>query len=154
MLSLQSNILVKCGVWKTILTICEIQNEFLSNTYPPEVHIDPQQRCAVLNFYSDKMAILPFRQSESIEDAASASKDRSKRLEDDQSRYFDLSFCLGLARLLKHWAHCRWPYAPSYVIDVSEIDSRIRNVIDMVFLHDYYEPTLAILYQSNPTWTG
>lgn len=24
----------------------------------------------------------------------------------------------------------------------------------MVFLHDYYEPTLAILYQSNPTWTG
>jgi hypothetical protein len=47
------------------------------------------------------MAILPFRQSESVEDAASASKDRSKRLEDDQSRYSDLSFCLSLARLLK-----------------------------------------------------
>ncbi|KAG2188997.1 hypothetical protein INT44_004139 [Umbelopsis vinacea] len=116
----------------------EFKNEFLSNSYPPEVHIDPQQRCAVLNFYSDKMAILPFRQSENVEDAVSASKDRSKRLEDDQSRY----------------SHSRWPYAPSYVMDVSEIDSRIRNVIDMVFLHDYYEPTLAILYQSNPTWTG
>ncbi|GAB5591624.1 mRNA cleavage and polyadenylation factor subunit [Umbelopsis nana] len=111
----------------------EFKNEFLSNSYPPEVHIDPQQRCAVLNFYSDKIAILPFRQSEILDDAAQTAKDKSKHHEDDQ---------------------LRWPYAPSFVLDVSEIDSRIRNVIDMVFLHDYYEPTLAILYQAHPTWTG
>jgi hypothetical protein len=47
------------------------------------------------------MAILPFRQSENIEDAVATSKDRSKRLEDDQSRYGGLLFCMSLARLLK-----------------------------------------------------
>ncbi|KAM3586172.1 mRNA cleavage and polyadenylation factor subunit [Umbelopsis sp. WA50703] len=111
----------------------EFKKEFLFNAYPPEVHIDPQQRCAVLNFYSDKIAILPFRQSDGPSDNRKPSKEGGRHLEDDASR---------------------WPYSSSFVLDVSEIDSRIRNVIDMVFLHDYYEPTLAILYQSNPTWTG
>lgn len=68
------------------LNIWKLQNEFLSNSYPPEVHIDPQQRCAVLNFYSDKIAILPFRQSEVLDDAAQTAKDKSKHHEDDQLR--------------------------------------------------------------------
>lgn len=48
----------------------------------------------------------------------------------------------------------KWPYSPSFLIDLETIDSRIKNVIDMVFLADYYEPTLAILFQSEQTWTG
>jgi cleavage and polyadenylation specificity factor subunit 1 len=43
---------------------------------------------------------------------------------------------------------------PSFLIDLETIDARIKNVIDMVFLSDYYEPTLAILFQSEQTWTG
>lgn len=52
--------------------------------------------------------------------------------------------------------HCisKWPYSPSFLIDLESIDPRIKNVIDMVFLADYYEPTLAILFQSEQTWTG
>jgi hypothetical protein len=68
-----------------------LQNEFLSNTYLPEVHIDPQQRCAVLNFYSDKIAILPFRQSEDLGDVMPLPKDKNKRHDDDQSRYLEFS---------------------------------------------------------------
>lgn len=51
--------------------------------------------------------------------------------------------------------HCRkWPYYPSFIIDLATLDSRIKNVIDMTFLSDYYEPTLAILFQPEQTWTG
>lgn len=50
--------------------------------------------------------------------------------------------------------YSKWPYSPSFLIDLESIDSRIKNVIDMVFLADYYEPTLAILFQSEETWTG
>lgn len=50
---------------------------------------------------------------------------------------------------------CRkWPYSSSFVIDLESIDKRIKNVIDMTFLGDYYEPTLAILFETEPTWTG
>ena len=48
----------------------------------------------------------------------------------------------------------KWPYDPSFLIDLETIDPKIQNVIDMVFLSDYYEPTLAILFQSEHTWTG
>lgn len=69
-------------------------------------------------------------------------------------RRLSVTACILGISVAKYWRSVRWPYAPSFVLDVSEIDSRIRNVIDMVFLHDYYEPTLAILYQAHPTWTG
>lgn len=48
----------------------------------------------------------------------------------------------------------KWPYSSSFVIDLESIDKRIKNVIDMTFLGDYYEPTLAILFETEPTWTG
>ncbi|CAG8787288.1 5987_t:CDS:2, partial [Acaulospora morrowiae] len=47
-----------------------------------------------------------------------------------------------------------WPYLPSFVIELSSIQSRIKNVIDMRFLYDYYEPTLAILFEPCQTWPG
>ncbi|KAF9917041.1 Cleavage and polyadenylation specificity factor subunit 1 [Lobosporangium transversale] len=43
---------------------------------------------------------------------------------------------------------------PSYVMTLSDIDSKIKNLIDMVFLYDFYEPTLAILFSPEQTWTG
>ncbi|KAI8145123.1 CPSF A subunit region-domain-containing protein [Fennellomyces sp. T-0311] len=102
----------------------EFKKEFLTNPYPPDIHIDPQQRCAVLNFYGDKLAVLPFRQSEALETSNNANE------------------------------HQKWPYSSSFVIDLESIDRRIKNVIDMTFLGDYYEPTLAILFQTDQTWTG
>ncbi|CDH59136.1 cleavage and polyadenylation specificity factorsubunit 1 [Lichtheimia corymbifera JMRC:FSU:9682] len=102
----------------------EYKKEFLSNPYPTDIHIDPQQRCAVLNFYGDKLAVLPFRQSDKLDES---NKDYNQE---------------------------KWPYSSSFVIDLESIDKRIKNVIDMTFLGDYYEPTLAILFETEPTWTG
>ncbi|KAI9364067.1 CPSF A subunit region-domain-containing protein [Pilaira anomala] len=106
----------------------EFKKEFLTNPYPSSIHIDPQQRCAVLNFYDNKLAVLPFRQADKLDERQGDAE------EEDE-------------------AH-KWPYSPSFLIDLESIDPRIKNVIDMVFLADYYEPTLAILFQSEQTWTG
>jgi cleavage and polyadenylation specificity factor subunit 1 len=57
----------------------------LTNPYNPEIHIDPQQRCAILHFYADKLAVLPFRQSEMI-GIAGGQMDGIGEDEDDQSR--------------------------------------------------------------------
>ncbi|KAK3835815.1 MAG: CPSF A subunit region-domain-containing protein [Linnemannia elongata] len=99
----------------------DYKQEFLNNSHPTEIRVDPSRRCAVLTFYGDRLAVLPFRQDEiTIGD------------EDD----------------------AKWPYLPSYVMSLSDIDSKIKNVIDMVFLYDFFEPTLAILYSPQQTWTG
>lgn len=106
----------------------EFKKEFLTNPYPSSIHIDPQQRCAVMNFYDNKLAVLPFRQADRLDE-------RQGDMDDDEEAQ-------------------KWPYLPSFLIDLETIDVRIKNVIDMVFLADYYEPTLAILFQSEQTWTG
>ncbi|KAL4213346.1 CPSF A subunit region-domain-containing protein [Rhizopus microsporus] len=104
----------------------EFKKEFLANPNPSSIHIDPQQRCAVLNFYDNKLAVLPFRQTDKLDE-------RPGDADEDEEK---------------------WPYQPSFVIDLSTLDSRIKNIIDMSFLSDYYEPTLAILFQPEQTWTG
>ncbi|XP_068855414.1 cleavage and polyadenylation specificity factor subunit 1-like [Aphelocoma coerulescens] len=45
-------------------------------------------------------------------------------------------------------------FLPSYIIDVRELDEKLLNIIDMQFLHGYYEPTLLILFEPNQTWPG
>ncbi|KAF9924351.1 Cleavage and polyadenylation specificity factor subunit 1 [Linnemannia zychae] len=101
----------------------DYKQEFLNNSHPTEIRVDPSRRCAVLTFYGDRLAVLPFRQDEIvIGDEEDASK--------------------------------KWPYLPSYVMALSDIDPKIKNVIDMVFLYDFFEPTLAILYSPQQTWTG
>ncbi|CEP07342.1 hypothetical protein [Parasitella parasitica] len=107
----------------------EFKKEFLTNPYPSSIHIDPQQRCAVLNFYDNKLAVLPFRQADKLDER------QGGEAEDEREAQ-------------------KWPYFPSFLIDLVSIDARIKNVIDMVFLSDYYEPTLAILFQPEQTWTG
>ncbi|CAG05995.1 unnamed protein product [Tetraodon nigroviridis] len=45
-------------------------------------------------------------------------------------------------------------FLPTYIIDVRELDEKLLNIIDMKFLHGYYEPTLLILFEPNQTWPG
>ncbi|KAJ3211452.1 Cleavage and polyadenylation specificity factor subunit 1 [Entophlyctis luteolus] len=48
----------------------------------------------------------------------------------------------------------KYPFHPSHVFKISEIDPKVRRIVDFVFLHDFFEPTLAILYETYQTWTG
>ncbi|RKP05219.1 CPSF A subunit region-domain-containing protein [Thamnocephalis sphaerospora] len=42
----------------------------------------------------------------------------------------------------------------SIVIPFSEIGPEIKNVLSVRFLNNFYEPTLAVLYEPAETWTG
>ncbi|KLO09211.1 cleavage factor protein [Schizopora paradoxa] len=47
------------------------------------------------------------------------------------------------------------PYEPSFLLDLaSEVDTRIRDVVDYTFLPGYINPTVAVLFQNPQTWAG
>jgi hypothetical protein len=47
------------------------------------------------------------------------------------------------------------PYSPSFVLDLhTEVDQRIKNVVDFAFLPGFNQPTVAVLFESVRTWTG
>ncbi|GAA97624.1 uncharacterized protein L969DRAFT_94765 [Mixia osmundae IAM 14324] len=88
------------------------------------LRVDQASRCVALLLPDNTLGILPFFQDLS-------------ELEDMTRE--------GLQSL---------PYAPSLTIDLSEIGPGIRNVVDFAFLPGFSEPTIAILFQRKPTWTG
>ncbi|XP_029637941.1 cleavage and polyadenylation specificity factor subunit 1 [Octopus sinensis] len=49
---------------------------------------------------------------------------------------------------------CKPPILSSYLIDLRSMDEKITNVLDIQFLHGYYEPTIFILYEPLQTWSG
>ncbi|KAJ3160953.1 Cleavage and polyadenylation specificity factor subunit 1 [Geranomyces michiganensis] len=102
----------------------EFKKELQTHVFAPEIRVDPQNRCAIMQFYNDRLAILPSKQDTGVQIMDS----------DD--------------------AISKYPFLPSFVVPFSSIESRVRNVVDMVFLYGYFEPTLAILFEPVQTWAG
>ncbi|KAI8423472.1 hypothetical protein MSG28_012593 [Choristoneura fumiferana] len=48
----------------------------------------------------------------------------------------------------------RAPTLASYVIVLKDLDEKIDNILDIQFLHGYYEPTLLLLYEPIRTFAG
>ena len=47
------------------------------------------------------------------------------------------------------------PYSPSFLLNLhGEVDSRMENVIDFVFMPGFSQPTVAVLFEPQRTWTG
>ncbi|XP_053916543.1 cleavage and polyadenylation specificity factor subunit 1-like [Cuculus canorus] len=103
----------------------ELRDGFVQNVHVPVVRVDPDGRCAAMLIYGTRLVVLPFRRD-------SLSDDHDAPLSDGQKSSF----------------------LPSYIIDVRELDEKLLNIIDMQFLHGYYEPTLLILFEPNQTWPG
>ncbi|OJA10745.1 hypothetical protein AZE42_07268 [Rhizopogon vesiculosus] len=98
-----------------------------SPLFKTELRADPLSRCAALSLPKDAFALLPFFQTQAELDV----------MEQEQNRARDV------------------PYSPSFVLDLfNDVDTRIRNVVDFVFLPGYTNPTVAVLCQSEQTWAG
>lgn len=103
----------------------ELRDGFVQNVHIPMVRVDPENRCAVMLIYGTSLVVLPFRKD---------------TLTDEQES--------GVGEGPKS------SFLPSYIIDIRELDEKLLNIIDMKFLHGYYEPTLLILFEPNQTWPG
>ncbi|KAF9448151.1 hypothetical protein P691DRAFT_801258 [Macrolepiota fuliginosa MF-IS2] len=98
-----------------------------SPLFRADLRADPYSRCAALSLPKHAIAILPFYQTQVELDV----------MEQDQSQLRDV------------------PYSPSFILDLpTQVEENIRNVIDFVFLPGFNNPTIAILFQTQQTWTG
>lgn len=103
-----------------------LQTSLSAPLFRSELRADPLSRCAALGLPNHSIAILPFYQSQAELD-----------IMDVDSPTRDV------------------PYSPSYILNLSaQVNQDIRHVIDFVFLPGFNNPTLAVLYQTEQTWTG
>ncbi|KAK8376849.1 hypothetical protein O3P69_010050 [Scylla paramamosain] len=103
----------------------DIKGGWLQTVSLPLVRVDPEARCAAMLIYGRKIVILPFRRD----------------LKGDDVDY--------------NSAFSRGPVLQSYIIDPKDFEApSIDNIIDMQFLHGYYDPTLMLLYEPIKTFPG
>ncbi|XP_059156082.1 cleavage and polyadenylation specificity factor subunit 1-like isoform X2 [Physella acuta] len=103
----------------------ELKGGYSSNTHLPLVRTDPDGRCAGMLIYGTHLVVLPFRKDALLDDLDSVS---------------------GLVG--------KSPIMSSYTIDLRKMDEKIINILDIQFLHGYFEPTVFILYEPLATWSG
>lgn len=94
------------------------------------LRVDPGNACACLKFEKNLFAFLPFRQDD--EEVFSTNKAVASAIDESRTQLFH----------------------PSFICNSAELSDDIHTIIDAVFLHEYREPTMAILYESSQTWTG
>lgn len=119
------------------------------------VRVDPENRCAVMLVYGTQLVVLPFRKDTLTDEQEGIVGEGYSFNLIPHSQYQP---AVGVSQTVLRSSHtfCRQKssFLPSYIIDVRELDEKLLNIIDMKFLHGYYEPTLLILYEPNQTWPG
>jgi cleavage and polyadenylation specificity factor subunit 1 len=111
--------------------------------HKPLLSAEPNGRCAAIMVHPNLLAVIPFHQSDALLDEHIKGH---TFVSDDE--FMDCS--------------TQQLVAPSYVLSLHDlnpstvpgIDASIR-VRDLVFVHGYLEPTMAIVYEhGSPTWAG
>ncbi|KAJ3764362.1 CPSF A subunit region-domain-containing protein [Lentinula raphanica] len=107
----------------------------IKSSFRALLRVDPVSRCAALLLPQDALAILPFQQHEDLIQPA-----QGDPMDIDPESGGDRS---GI------------PYFPSYILDLPQsVSPSIHNIIDFVFLPGFHNPTIAVLFNERPTWTG
>lgn len=103
--------------------------------FPSYLAVDPNNRCIALKFGQRNLAIVPFRQAEDdlVEEDYDPDLDGPAHPPHEESRHNGVID--GRQR----------PYAPSFVLPLTALDSAILFPIHLAFLYEYREPTIGIL---------
>ncbi|XP_046618438.1 cleavage and polyadenylation specificity factor subunit 1 [Neodiprion virginianus] len=107
----------------------EMRDGWTNHHHIPMVRVDPEGRCAVMLVYGRKLVVLPFRKDPIIDDG-------------------------DLLEAPKTSSSHKTPILSSYMIVLKTLEEKMDNIIDLQFLHGYYEPTLLILYEPVRTFAG
>lgn len=106
----------------------DIRDGWTNHYHIPIVRVDPEGRCAAMLIYGRKLVILPFRKDPVI--------DESEMIDGNKT------------------STSKTPILSSYMIVCKTLEEKMDNIIDLQFLHGYYEPTLLILYEPVRTFPG
>jgi cleavage and polyadenylation specificity factor subunit 1 len=116
-----------------------------SSLFRADLRVDPLSRCAALSLPKDAIAILPFYQTQAELDV----------MDQDQTQTKCVSIIASTIKKSRLTIHRDLPYSPSFILDLpSDVDENMRNVIDFVFLPGFNNPAMAVLFQTQQTWTG
>nr|XP_049706135.1 cleavage and polyadenylation specificity factor subunit 1 isoform X2 [Helicoverpa armigera] len=115
----------------------DMKNGWTTHPHIPWIRVDPECRCAVMLLYGKKLAVLPFRKDITNEDGDPL-----------EAKPLDSKKALPTQTIN------RAPTLASYVIVLKDLDEKIDNILDIQFLHGYYEPTLLLLYEPVRTFAG
>lgn len=117
----------------------DMKDGHITYVRPPIVRVDPENRCTAMLIYSKNIVIIPFRKEIVMEDTE------------------NLLISPGINNNnLSSVLNKKSPVLPSYKLDLNYelYGVNIINIVDIQFLHNYYEPTLLILYEPIRTWSG
>ncbi|RPA88221.1 hypothetical protein BJ508DRAFT_410087 [Ascobolus immersus RN42] len=138
----------------TTISIHYYEREEFKSSVTPESTVnyltsDPGNRCVVLKFNFDMLAIIPFRQKE----------DEYLALEDDDEDMYDADSGEKTSPSMRKASDARpagpeRPYQPSFVVSAAQLDEAILHVVSISFLYEYREPTFGILYRQQQTTVG
>ncbi|CAL7948360.1 unnamed protein product [Xylocopa violacea] len=106
----------------------EIRDGWTNHHHIPIVRVDPEGRCAVMLIYGRKLVVLPFKKDPSLDDGDLLDNTKT--------------------------SSNKTPILSSYMIVLKSLEEKMDNIIDLQFLHGYYEPTLLILYEPVRTFSG
>ncbi|CAK7210770.1 mRNA cleavage and polyadenylation factor subunit [Sporothrix eucalyptigena] len=104
---------------------------------------DPGSRCAALKFGARNLAILPFRQADEEEDI-DMDDDWDEELDGPRpAKATSTAVVTGAGGAIEDT-----PFAPSFVLRLSNLDPNLLHPVHLSFLHEYREPTFGILSSS------
>eukprot|EP00007_Cunea_sp_BSH-02190019_P003264 CAMPEP_0174241462 /NCGR_PEP_ID=MMETSP0417-20130205/23505_1 /TAXON_ID=242541 /ORGANISM="Mayorella sp, Strain BSH-02190019" /LENGTH=1875 /DNA_ID=CAMNT_0015320703 /DNA_START=121 /DNA_END=5746 /DNA_ORIENTATION=+ len=125
----------------------------------PILEVDPDARAAAMLVYGHHLAVVPLSIGQHaatpgagpavmVADPAATAGSTAAPTSTTAAGSAALESALYAAA-----AHSRLTSVqPSYLLDLKALD--IVHVIDVVFMHGYYTPTIVVLYQPRYTWAG
>lgn len=104
---------------------------------PSRLAIDPSSRCAALNFGIGNLAVIPFHQTQ--DDLIMDDFEEVEQQGQNGSTY----------KHSKNMSTHAVPYASSFVLPLTALDSSILHPVEFAFLYEYREPTIGVLFSTS-----